>query len=108
MRSDKFRIEAEKNEYKIEILSKMLDQEEQRRNKNATKMETQLDYYKRNVEYQNKLQKYEEQQRRDNLKKQKLMENKLEEIEKRVTQLKVSLSKKSPNPMLSLTIQNRK
>ena len=33
--SDKFRIQAEKNEYKIEALSNMLDKEEARRHDNV-------------------------------------------------------------------------
>jgi hypothetical protein len=45
---ERFRIRAEKNEYKIESLNNLLDQEEKRRNQNAEKQKHQVETYKRN------------------------------------------------------------
>jgi len=100
-------LETEKKEFKIEALTTLLDKEEQRRNRNASKMETQVELYKKNMEFEKKREQLQEQERRKNKENQQKMHKKLEEIEKRVLQAKEALTEKPPNHLEELTKQNR-
>ena len=100
-------METEKKEFKIEALTTLLDKEEQRRNRNASKMETQVELYKKNMEFEKKREQLQEQERRKNKENQQKMHKKLEEIEKRVLQAKEALTEKPPNHLEELTKQNR-
>jgi len=100
-------LETEKKEFKIEALTTLLDKEEQRRNRNASKMETQVELYKKNMEFEKKREQLQEQERRKDKENQQKMHKKLEEIEKRVLQAKEALTEKPPNHLEELTKQNR-
>lgn len=100
-------METEKKEFKIEALTTLLDKEEQRRNRNASKMETQVELYKKNMEFEKKREQLQEQERRKDKENQQKMHKKLEEIEKRVLQAKEALTEKPPNHLEELTKQNR-
>lgn len=101
--SEQFRIQAEKNEYKIETLTKLLDQEEQRRNNNAAKMQSQIDTYKRNLEYTNKIEKYQKALQKEYELKQKNMEKMIHEIE-----LKVQNAEKARRDEIQKFQENKK
>lgn len=111
--SEKFRIQAEKNEFKIETLTSILDQEEQRRKANATKMEAQLENYRRNLDYENKLNKVNDQRHQLQQQRQQQMQQMLENIEYRVAQAEqarkdeINRFLENKNQMADLTHQNR-
>lgn len=111
--SEKFRLKAEKNEFKIETLTNILDQEEERRKANAAKMEVQLENYRKNLEYENKLNSVNEKRRQIQQQRQQQMQQMLENIENRVVQAEqarkdeINRYLENKNQMADLTQQNR-
>lgn len=105
--SERFRIQAEKNEYKIESLNNLLDNEEKRRNQNAEKLKNQVENYKKNYEYEEKLKKYTDFETKMYKKKKRKMEAKLKDIEVRVEAARQAIRERSNNHLEELTKVNK-
>ncbi|CAI2364648.1 unnamed protein product [Moneuplotes crassus] len=85
---EKFMIKTNKNEYKVEFLNHILDQEETRRIQDAKRKELDEKFSKKNEKYMKKLDKYKKKVSKTHRLKETKLQKKLEDINQRVERLK--------------------